>query len=216
METLYEYFTLRTRYLCSHIHALDEASYKTSQHKPRNCAWMHIRHSHDGTVAPDFPLGVIVRNCLLYRIWCVLLVVSAISKTSAPYLVRTMTSYCHECGYTFLGGLVDNWPSSLCRDGAHPSHVGNKVLADVLYQGDCALSIHLERSRIQQSYRETQAPSQTGWTLQDSRILQDSIPAISEADFPPLGPLNVPAACIHTTIKSSGASVPLSKYYTIV
>lgn len=27
---------------------------------------------------------------------------------------------------------------------------------------------------------------------------------------------DVPAACIHTTIKSSGASVPLSKYYTIV
>nr|XP_050049936.1 uncharacterized protein LOC126545928 [Dermacentor andersoni] len=35
---------------------------------------------------------------------------------------------CHECGYTFLGGLVDNWPSCLSRDGVHPSRFGNKVL----------------------------------------------------------------------------------------
>ncbi|XP_072145309.1 uncharacterized protein [Dermacentor andersoni] len=161
-----------------------------------------------------------------------------------------LMQYCHECGYTFLGGLVDNWPSCLSRDGVHPSRFGNKVLADFLYQGACTLSIHLERSRIQQSYKETQAPSSwTSWTR------QDSIPAISEADFPPLDrwckdhflsdscmvssatpvvtssiqllpsvkldtaqekSTDVPAACIHTTIKSSGASVPLSKYYTIV
>ncbi|XP_050030060.1 uncharacterized protein [Dermacentor andersoni] len=95
-----------------------------------------------------------------------------------------LMQYCHECGYTFLGGLVDNWPSCLSRDGVHPSRFGNKVLADFLYQGACTLSIHLERSRIQQSYKETQAPSSwTSWTR------QDSIPAISEADFPPLGPL---------------------------
>nr|XP_050044868.1 uncharacterized protein LOC126541939 [Dermacentor andersoni] len=69
-----------------------------------------------------------------------------------------LMQYCHECGYTFLGGLVDNWSSCLSRDGAHPSRFGNKVLADFLYQGACTLSIHLERSRIQQSYKETQAP----------------------------------------------------------
>ncbi|XP_054917159.2 uncharacterized protein [Dermacentor andersoni] len=97
-----------------------------------------------------------------------------------------LMQYCHECGYTFLGGLVDNWPSCLSRDGVHPSRFGNKVLADFLYQGACTLSIHLERSRIQQSYKETQAPSSwTSWTR------QDSIPAISEADFPPLGGVRI-------------------------
>nr|XP_050042774.2 uncharacterized protein LOC126539988 [Dermacentor andersoni] len=106
-----------------------------------------------------------------------------------------LMQYCHECGYTFLGALVDNWPSCLSKDGVHPSRFDNKVLAAFLYQGACTLSIHLERSRIQQSYKETQAPSSwTSWTR------QDSIPAISEADFPPLG--------LHILISSQAASGP--------
>ncbi|KAH7953590.1 hypothetical protein HPB49_010502 [Dermacentor silvarum] len=100
-----------------------------------------------------------------------------------------------ECGFIFLCGLVDDWPSYLSRDGVYPSRFGNKVLADYLYQEACTLSIHLERSRIQRCYKETQAPSSwTGWTQ------QDSIPAISEADFPPLG--------LHIFISSHAASGP--------
>ncbi|KAH7978347.1 hypothetical protein HPB49_005261 [Dermacentor silvarum] len=106
-----------------------------------------------------------------------------------------LMQYSHECGFTFLGGLVDDWPSYLNRDGVHSSRFGNKVLADYLYQEACTLSIHLERSHIQQCYKETQAPSSwTGWTR------QDSIPAISEADFPPLG--------LHIFISSHAASGP--------
>ncbi|KAH7973714.1 hypothetical protein HPB49_004177 [Dermacentor silvarum] len=32
--------------------------------------------------------------------------------------------YCHEGGFTVLGGLVDDWPSYLSRDGVHPSRFG--------------------------------------------------------------------------------------------
>ncbi|KAH7959068.1 hypothetical protein HPB49_008017 [Dermacentor silvarum] len=103
--------------------------------------------------------------------------------------------YCHKCGFTFLGGLVNDWPSYLSKDGVHPSRFGNKVLADYLYQEACTLFIHLERCRIQQCYKEIQAPS--SWT---GRTRQDSIPAISEADFPPLG--------LHIFISSQAASGP--------
>ncbi|XP_049516634.1 uncharacterized protein LOC125942484 isoform X1 [Dermacentor silvarum] len=76
--------------------------------------------------------------------------------------------YCHEGGFTVLGGLVDDWPSYLSRDGVHPSRFGNKVLTEYLYQVACTLSIHLERSHIQQCYKETRAPSSwTSWTRQD-------------------------------------------------
>ncbi|KAH7979899.1 hypothetical protein HPB49_011855 [Dermacentor silvarum] len=47
-----------------------------------------------------------------------------------------------------------NWPRSLSRDGGHPSHFGNKVLADFLYQEPCTLSLLLERSRIQQCHKK--------------------------------------------------------------
>ncbi|KAH7986232.1 hypothetical protein HPB49_026069 [Dermacentor silvarum] len=70
-----------------------------------------------------------------------------------------LMQYCHKCGFTFLGGLVNDWPSYLSKDGVQPSCFGNKVLADYLYQEACTLSIHLERCRIQQCYKETQAPS---------------------------------------------------------
>ncbi|KAH7981206.1 hypothetical protein HPB49_022370 [Dermacentor silvarum] len=74
--------------------------------------------------------------------------------------------YCHEGGFTVLGGLVDDWPSYLSRGGVHPSRFGNKVLTE--YQVACTLSIHLERSHIQQCYKETRAPSSwTSWTRQD-------------------------------------------------
>ncbi|KAH7933535.1 hypothetical protein HPB49_013477 [Dermacentor silvarum] len=75
--------------------------------------------------------------------------------------------YYHEGGFTVLGGLVDNWPSYLSRDGVHPSRFGNKVLTEYLYQVACILSIHLERSHIQQCYKETRAPSWTSRTQQD-------------------------------------------------
>ncbi|KAH7979860.1 hypothetical protein HPB49_011658 [Dermacentor silvarum] len=76
--------------------------------------------------------------------------------------------YCHEGGFTVLGGLVDDWPSYLSRDGVHPSRFGNKVLTEYLYQVACTLSIHLERSHIQQCYKETRVPSSwTSWTRQD-------------------------------------------------
>ncbi|XP_049524044.1 zinc finger BED domain-containing protein 4-like [Dermacentor silvarum] len=55
-----------------------------------------------------------------------------------------LMQYCHECGFAFLGGLVDDWPSYLSRDGVRPSRFGNKVLKDYLYQVACSLSIHLE------------------------------------------------------------------------
>ncbi|XP_037564680.1 uncharacterized protein LOC119444341 [Dermacentor silvarum] len=88
--------------------------------------------------------------------------------------------YCHEGGFTVLCSLVDDWPSYLSRGGVHPSRFDNKVLTDYLYQVACTLSVNLERSCIQQCYKETQAPSSwTSWTR------QDSIPAISEAEFPP-------------------------------
>lgn len=76
---------------------------------------------------------------------------------------------------------MDNWPGCLSRDGVHPSRFGNRVLADFLHRDAYALSIHLERRRIQQSYRESKASARSGWTR------QESVPRISEADFPPLG-----------------------------
>lgn len=92
-----------------------------------------------------------------------------------------LTQFCLERGFTFLDGLVDNWPGCLSRDGVHPSRFGNRVLADFLHRDAYALSIHLERRPIQQSYRESKASAWSGWTQ------QESVPRISEADFPPLG-----------------------------
>ncbi|KAL1487055.1 hypothetical protein MTO96_008359 [Rhipicephalus appendiculatus] len=68
----------------------------------------------------------------------------------------SLTQFCLERGFTFLDGLVDSWPGCLSRDGVHPSQFSNNVLADFLHQQAYALSIHLERRRIQQSYKEFQ------------------------------------------------------------
>ncbi|XP_075750803.1 uncharacterized protein LOC119175129 isoform X1 [Rhipicephalus microplus] len=68
-----------------------------------------------------------------------------------------LAQLCLERGFAILDSLVDSWPGFLSRDGVHPSRLGNKVLADFLHREACALSTHLERRRIQQSYKESKA-----------------------------------------------------------
>ncbi|KAH6925982.1 hypothetical protein HPB50_012917 [Hyalomma asiaticum] len=88
--------------------------------------------------------------------------------------------FCQESGFTFLDELVDNWPGCLSRDGVHPSHFGNKALADFLHWEAFTMSINLERTRIYQSCRDPQASAWRGWA-------QQKVPTISEANFPALG-----------------------------
>nr|XP_037269777.1 uncharacterized protein LOC119161426 [Rhipicephalus microplus] len=84
-----------------------------------------------------------------------------------------LAQLCLERGFTILDSLVDSWPGFLSRDGVHPSRLGNKVLADFLHREACALFTHLERRRIQQSYKESKAsawsPVHCGLTLLSSR-----------------------------------------------
>nr|XP_037269096.1 uncharacterized protein LOC119160919 isoform X2 [Rhipicephalus microplus] len=87
---------------------------------------------------------------------------------------------CLERGFTFMDSLVDSWPGFLSRDGVHPSRLGNKVLADFLYREACASSTHLERRRIQQSYKESKASAWSGWARQEHFAIN------LEADFPAL------------------------------
>ncbi|XP_037285776.2 uncharacterized protein LOC119178657 [Rhipicephalus microplus] len=68
-----------------------------------------------------------------------------------------LAQLCLERGFTILDSLVDSWPGFLSRDGVHPSRLGNKVLAGFLHREACALSTHLERRCIQQSYKESKA-----------------------------------------------------------
>ncbi|XP_049527594.1 uncharacterized protein LOC125947230 [Dermacentor silvarum] len=104
--------------------------------------------------------GIIERNSMVhYRPWEYQY---SLLNDNYKKVNAALMQYCHKCGFTFLGGLVNDWPSYLSKDGVHPSRFGNKVLADYLYQEACTLSIDLERCRIQQCYKETQAPS--SWT----------------------------------------------------
>ncbi|KAH7979716.1 hypothetical protein HPB49_010686 [Dermacentor silvarum] len=105
--------------------------------------------------------GIIQRNPMVH--------VAFFCHSSDNYIKvnAALMQYCHEGGFTVLGGLVDDWPSYLSRDGV-PSRFGNRVLTEYLYQVACTLSIHLERSHIQQHNKETRAPSSwTSWTRQD-------------------------------------------------
>ncbi|XP_037285781.1 uncharacterized protein LOC119178659 isoform X3 [Rhipicephalus microplus] len=68
-----------------------------------------------------------------------------------------LAQLCLERGFTILDSLVDSWPGFLSRDIVHPSWLGNKVLADFFHREACALSTHLERRCIQQSYKESKA-----------------------------------------------------------
>ncbi|KAH8022183.1 hypothetical protein HPB51_022580 [Rhipicephalus microplus] len=88
---------------------------------------------------------------------------------------------CLEKSFTILDSLVDSWPGFLSRDGVHPSRLGNKVLADFLHWEACALSTHLERRRIQQSYKESKASARSGWARQEYFAIN------LEVDFPALG-----------------------------
>ncbi|XP_075736558.1 uncharacterized protein LOC119160919 isoform X5 [Rhipicephalus microplus] len=92
---------------------------------------------------------------------------------------------CLERGFTFLDSLVDSWPGFLSRDGVHPSRLGNKVLADFLYREACVLSTHLERRRIQQSYKESKASAWSGWARQEHFAinLEADFPALAVRDF---------------------------------
>ncbi|XP_075721166.1 uncharacterized protein LOC119173506 isoform X6 [Rhipicephalus microplus] len=98
------------------------------------------------------------------------------SRTMPPRRASRLGSQsqlCLERSFTILDSLVDSWPGFLSRDGVHPSRLGNKVLADFLHWEACALSTHLERRRIQQSYKESKAsarsPVHCGLTLLSSR-----------------------------------------------
>ncbi|KAH8027457.1 hypothetical protein HPB51_005739 [Rhipicephalus microplus] len=73
------------------------------------------------------------------------------------------------------------WPGFLSRDGVHPSRLGNKVLVDFLHREACALSTHLEKRRIQQSYKESKASAWSGWARQEHFAIN------LEVDFPALG-----------------------------
>ncbi|KAH7949376.1 hypothetical protein HPB49_008519 [Dermacentor silvarum] len=103
--------------------------------------------------------------------------------------------YCHECGFAFLGGLVDDWPSYLSRDGVRPSRFGNKVLKDYLYQVACSLSIHLESKP-----HPAVLQGDPGTFFMDQLNSAGQHPCISEAEFPPLG--------LHIFISSHAASGP--------
>ncbi|XP_049274330.1 uncharacterized protein LOC125759511 [Rhipicephalus sanguineus] len=111
-----------------------------------------------------------------------------------------LKQFCLERGFTFLDGLVDNWPGCLSRDGVHPRRFGNKVLAGFLHREAYVLSIHLERRRIQQSYRESKASAWNGWTQ------QESVPTISEADFPPLEKASAEEAAVPQAVCQHGDS----------
>ncbi|XP_075738270.1 uncharacterized protein LOC119178659 isoform X9 [Rhipicephalus microplus] len=73
-----------------------------------------------------------------------------------------LAQLCLERGFTILDSLVDSWPGFLSRDIVHPSWLGNKVLADFFHREACALSTHLERRCIQQSYKESKASAVGG------------------------------------------------------
>ncbi|XP_075738923.1 uncharacterized protein LOC142784443 [Rhipicephalus microplus] len=92
-----------------------------------------------------------------------------------------LAQLCLERGFTILDSLVDSWPRFLSRDGVHPSRLGNKVLADFLHREACALSTHLERRHIQQSYKESKASAWSGWARQEHFSIN------LEFDFPALG-----------------------------
>nr|XP_037276819.1 uncharacterized protein LOC119169923 [Rhipicephalus microplus] len=92
-----------------------------------------------------------------------------------------LAQLCLERGFTILDSLVDSWPGFLSRDGVHPSRLGNKGLADFLHREACALSTHLERRHIQQSYKESKASAWSGWARQEHFSIN------LEVDFPALG-----------------------------
>ncbi|KAH8026432.1 hypothetical protein HPB51_020416 [Rhipicephalus microplus] len=96
-------------------------------------------------------------------------------------VIAALAQLCLERGFTISDSLVDSWPGFLSRDGVHPSRLGNKVLADFLHREACALSTHLERRRIQQSYKESKASVWSGWAWQEHFAIN------LEVDFPALG-----------------------------
>ncbi|XP_075722118.1 uncharacterized protein LOC142761679 isoform X4 [Rhipicephalus microplus] len=95
-----------------------------------------------------------------------------------------LAQLCLERGFTILDSLVDSWPGFLSRHGVHPSRLGNKVLANFLHREACALSTHLERRRIQQSYKESKASAWSGWARQEHFAINLGV------DFPALGPVH--------------------------